>query len=44
MAKPQSTKPRIDWHLVVSLLMIGLAFVVGVWTQAWLLPWLRGDV
>jgi hypothetical protein len=44
MPELESTKPQIDWHLVVTLLMIGLAFAFGVLTEAWLLPWLRGNI
>jgi len=44
VSEPQPPKPEQDWTVVVCMLMIALAYVVGFWTHAWLLPWLRGEI
>jgi hypothetical protein len=35
-------RPKIDWAMVVYLVMLVLVYALGYWTHAWCLPWLRG--
>jgi hypothetical protein len=35
-------RERVDKLLVVQFCMMLLAYVLGYWTHAWALPWLRG--